>query len=59
MRAFERLVLWLKPKQFLLLLDNFEQVVRAGPLVSELLTACPELKVIVTSRARGLRRFRA
>jgi predicted ATPase/transcriptional regulator with XRE-family HTH domain/Flp pilus assembly protein TadD len=40
----------LAPKQLLLLLDNFEQVAAAGPLVGELLSAAPRLKVVVTSR---------
>jgi hypothetical protein len=35
----------------LLLLDNFEQVVTAAPLLSALLASCPSLKIFVTSRA--------
>ncbi|HEY8743065.1 MAG TPA: tetratricopeptide repeat protein [Chloroflexota bacterium] len=37
-------------KQALLLLDNFEHVLPAAPLVAELLASCPRLKVLVTSR---------
>lgn len=40
----------LKKKSLLLLLDNFEQVVSAAPLVAELLVACSELKILITSR---------
>ena len=40
----------LREKQMLLLLDNFEQVVRAALQVAELLAACPKLKILVTSR---------
>jgi class 3 adenylate cyclase len=37
-------------KRLLLLFDNFEQVVRAGPSVAELVAACPNLDVLITSR---------
>jgi predicted ATPase/serine/threonine protein kinase len=35
----------------LLVLDNFEQLIRAAPVVAELLAAAPNLKILVTSRA--------
>ena len=41
----------LRSKSMLLLLDNFEQVATAGPVLVELLAACPNLKMLVTSRA--------
>jgi len=34
----------------LLVLDNFEHLVAGAPLVSELLAACPDLTILVTSR---------
>jgi predicted ATPase/DNA-binding CsgD family transcriptional regulator len=37
-------------RQILLVLDNFEQVVGAAPLLSDLLGNCPGLYVLVTSR---------
>src|SRR2546423_2269885 len=37
-------------KQRLLLLDNFEHVVTAATLLAELLEACPDVKILVTSR---------
>ncbi|MEO8953259.1 MAG: adenylate/guanylate cyclase domain-containing protein [Ktedonobacteraceae bacterium] len=40
----------LKEKQLLLLLDNFEQVADAAVIVADLLAACSNLKVLVTSR---------
>ena len=41
----------LRDRKRLLVIDNFEQVVQAAPAVSELLSAAPGLKVMVTSRA--------
>ena len=38
-------------KPTLLLLDNFDQVLEAAPLVDELLTVAPRLKILATSRA--------
>ena len=38
-------------RELLLVLDNFEHVTEAAPLVSELLAAAPRLKALVTSRA--------
>jgi predicted ATPase/Tfp pilus assembly protein PilF/transcriptional regulator with XRE-family HTH domain len=46
----QRLQAYLHNKQLLLVLDNFEQVVAAGPQLSDLLQAAPRLKVLVTSR---------
>jgi predicted ATPase len=40
----------LRHKRLLLLLDNFEQVIDAAPLVGELLSSSPGLKALVTSR---------
>ncbi|HYI16865.1 MAG TPA: NB-ARC domain-containing protein, partial [Thermomicrobiales bacterium] len=37
-------------RQILLVLDNFEQVVDAAPLLSEMLSACRGLSILVTSR---------
>jgi predicted ATPase len=40
----------LASRELLLLIDNFEHVIKAAPLVSEFLAACPYVKVLVTSR---------
>jgi len=47
----ESLQEYLRDRQLLLVLDNFEQILSAAPLVSALLTQCRRLKVLVTSRA--------
>jgi predicted ATPase/class 3 adenylate cyclase len=50
------LTAFLGGKALLLVLDNFEHVVQAAPVIAELLAAAPGVKVLVTSRARlGLR----
>lgn len=41
---------YLRHRQLLLLLDNFEQIVAAALDVAELLATCPALKILVTSR---------
>jgi predicted ATPase/DNA-binding CsgD family transcriptional regulator len=40
----------LRQAEALLVLDNFEHVVAAAPLVSDLLAVCPRLTIITTSR---------
>jgi predicted ATPase len=46
----EDLKSYLHNKRLLLILDNFEQVTAAAPLVAELLGAAPGIQVLVTSR---------
>ncbi|HET8820563.1 MAG TPA: BTAD domain-containing putative transcriptional regulator, partial [Thermoleophilaceae bacterium] len=57
-QAVER---FLAPKHCLLVLDNFEHLLAAAPLVSKLLAGCGALKVLATSREalrlRAERRF--
>ena len=48
--SFERLAHLLGDHALLLVLDNFEHVAAAAPVVTDLLAACPRLKVLVTSR---------
>ena len=46
-----RLATWIAARRLLLVLDNFEQVIEAAPVIGELLRATTNLKVIVSSRA--------
>jgi predicted ATPase len=47
----ENLKTFLREKHLLLLLDNFEHVVAAAPLVSDLLAVAPLINVLVTSQS--------
>jgi predicted ATPase/DNA-binding CsgD family transcriptional regulator len=47
----ERIAHFLQGKDGLLILDNFEHVVASAPIVTELLSRCPSLTCVVTSRA--------
>jgi predicted ATPase/class 3 adenylate cyclase/DNA-binding CsgD family transcriptional regulator len=47
----EQLQAFLQEKLLLLVLDNFEQVVSAACILSDLLARCSHLKLLVTSRA--------
>ncbi len=50
-KSFEELVQdALHEKHFLLILDNFEQVVEAAAVLEQLVATCPQLKILVTSR---------
>ena len=47
---FQALGAFLASKRLLLVLDNFEQVLDAAPQLAELMMACPQLSMLVTSR---------
>lgn len=49
--AIDRVLAHLRARETLLLLDGFEQLLEAAGTVAELLAACPQLKLLVTSRA--------
>jgi len=42
---------FLQDRHLLLVLDNFEHVADAAPEIEEVLLACPQIKVLITSRA--------
>lgn len=46
----ERLQAHLRERQVLLLIDNMEQVLDAAPVITELLSAAPQVRVLATSR---------
>jgi predicted ATPase/DNA-binding CsgD family transcriptional regulator len=48
----EDLISRLGTDRFLLVLDNFEHLLAAAPVVTDLLLACPGLRVLTTSRRR-------
>jgi predicted ATPase/DNA-binding CsgD family transcriptional regulator len=48
----EALVRHLRDRRLLLVLDNFEHVLDASSFLVDLVASCPEVKVLVTSRAR-------
>ena len=48
---FARLVTAIGQRRLLLVLDNFEQVIMAAALITDLLEVCSDLTVLVTSRA--------
>ncbi len=48
--SLETLRCFLASRHMLLTLDNFEQIVTAAPLLSDLLGSCPKLHLLVTSR---------
>jgi predicted ATPase/DNA-binding CsgD family transcriptional regulator len=50
--AAARLKAFWRHRRALIVLDNFERVVEAAPLLADLLAVCSELKLLVTSRVR-------
>ena len=59
--SHELLRAYLREKRLLLVLDNLEHLMEAAPEVSALLGSCPDLTVLITSRAplrlRGEREY--
>jgi predicted ATPase/class 3 adenylate cyclase len=49
-RVIDTLTAFLRDRKLLLVLDNFEQIIAAAPLVAELLEHAPGIRLLVTSR---------
>ncbi|MET1052094.1 MAG: DUF4062 domain-containing protein [Mycetocola sp.] len=49
--VIDKLTLAVQGKPMLLVIDNFEQIVEAGPTLAVLLASAPDLTIIVTSRS--------
>jgi predicted ATPase/class 3 adenylate cyclase/DNA-binding CsgD family transcriptional regulator len=47
----EHLYRYLQDKRVLLVVDNYEHVLATAPLLTDMLTRCPQLKILVTSRS--------
>jgi predicted ATPase/DNA-binding SARP family transcriptional activator len=50
--AAEQLIEFLEPKELLLILDSFEHLVAAASLLEDVVRWAPEVRILVTSRAR-------
>jgi predicted ATPase/DNA-binding CsgD family transcriptional regulator len=48
--VLDSLTFALRESEALLVLDNFEQVLPAAPFLADLLDACPQLRLLITSR---------
>jgi serine/threonine protein kinase/tetratricopeptide (TPR) repeat protein len=48
----QQLIAFLRPKNMLLVLDNFEHLIQEAGLTTELLQEAPQLQILVTSRQR-------
>jgi len=51
LKAADEVAAYLRARQALLVLDNFEQVLEAAPVLTDLLAAAQAVKLLVTSRA--------